>query len=51
MHHAAIDWRVFESVVVVVFQSTFRLEMHQNVIFFIFKKLFLILAHENNMKT
>ena len=38
MHHAAIDLRVFESVVVVVFQSTFRLEMYQNV-FFYFKKI------------
>ena len=50
MHHAAIDLRVFESVVVVIFQSTFRLEMHQNV-FFKKKKLFLILAHQNNMNT
>jgi hypothetical protein len=29
MHHAAIDLRVL----VVIFQSTFRLEMHQNVFF------------------
>jgi hypothetical protein len=28
----------------------FFLEMHQNNIFFIFKKLFLILAYQNNFK-
>jgi hypothetical protein len=43
MHHAAIDLRVFESVVVVVFQSTFRLEMHQNV-FFLKKIIFDIIT-------
>jgi hypothetical protein len=40
-----------ESVVAVTFQSVFYLEMHQNNIFFIFKKLFLISAHQNDMKT
>jgi hypothetical protein len=29
----------------------FYLEMYQNNIFFIFKKLFLISAHQNNLKT
>jgi len=33
---------VFRSMVVVAFQSVFHSEMHQNNIFFIFKKLFLI---------
>jgi hypothetical protein len=37
-------------VVAVVFQSTFRAEMHQNDVFFIFKKLFLRSAHQNNSK-
>jgi hypothetical protein len=36
---------VFESMVAIIFQSIFHLEMHQNNIFFIFKKLFLISAH------
>jgi hypothetical protein len=36
---------------VVAFQSAFYLEIHQNNIFFIFKKLFLISAHQNNLKT
>jgi hypothetical protein len=36
---------LFRSVVDVIFQSIFHLEMHQNNIFFIFKILFLILAH------
>jgi hypothetical protein len=40
---------VFGSVVSVAFQSAFHLEMHQNK-FFIFKKLFLISAHQNNPK-
>jgi hypothetical protein len=39
------------SVVAVAFQSVFYLEMHQNNIFFIFKKLFLISAHQNDLKT
>jgi hypothetical protein len=39
------------SVVAVAFQSVFYLEMHQNNIFFILKKLFLISAHQNDLKT
>jgi hypothetical protein len=39
---------VFESVVVIAFQSTFCSEMLQNNIFF--KKLFLTSAHQNNKK-
>jgi len=42
---------VFESVIAVVFQNIFYLEMHQNNIFFIFKKLFLISIYENVLKT
>jgi len=42
---------VFESVVAVVFQNIFYSEKHQNNIFFIFKKLFLTLAHQNDLKT
>jgi hypothetical protein len=38
------------SVVAVAFQNAFYLEMHQN-IFFIFKKIFLISAHQNDLKT
>ena len=34
-----------------LFKMFFYLEMHQNDIFFIFKKLILILAHRNNLKT
>jgi len=41
---------LFGSVVAVAFQSTFRAEMHQNDVFFIFKKLFLRSAHQNNSK-
>jgi hypothetical protein len=37
--------------ITVVFQITFRAEIHQNNIFFIFKKLFLTSAHLNNLKT
>jgi hypothetical protein len=37
--------------VAVVFQSVFHSEMYQNNIFFIFKKLFFISAHQNNLKT
>jgi hypothetical protein len=39
------------SVVAVAFQNTFHSEIHQNNIFFIFKKLFLTSAHQNDMKT
>jgi len=42
---------VFESVVVIVFQSAFYLEKYTNNIFFIFKKLFLRSAHQNDLKT
>ena len=37
---------MFESVIVV----TFRVEIYQNNIFFIFKKLFLRSAHQNDSK-
>jgi hypothetical protein len=37
-------------VVAVAVQNAFRLELHQNNIFY-FKKLFLIPGHQNNMKT
>jgi hypothetical protein len=36
---------------VVAVQSVFRLEMHQNDVFLIFKKLFLRSAHQNDLKT
>jgi hypothetical protein len=39
------------SVIAVAFQSVFYLEMHQNIYFLIFKKVFLISAHQNDMKT
>jgi len=38
-------------VVATAFQSVFHLEMHQNDIFFIFLKLFLISAYQNDLKT
>jgi hypothetical protein len=41
---------LFRSVVAVVFKSIFHAEMHQNNIFFIFYKLFLKSAHQNNSK-
>jgi hypothetical protein len=41
---------MFESVVVVAFQSVFHAELHQNDVFFIFKKLFLRSAHKNEPK-
>jgi hypothetical protein len=37
-------------VVAVVFQNVFHVEIHQNDIFFIFKKLFLKSTHQNNSK-
>jgi hypothetical protein len=44
-------YKIFGSrVVVYAFQSAFYLEMYQN-IFFIFLKLFLISAHQNDLKT
>jgi hypothetical protein len=43
---------MFENMIAVTFQNVFHLKMHQNdVFFFIFKKLFLISAHQNNLKT
>jgi hypothetical protein len=41
---------LFDSVVAVAFQITFRVKMYANNVFFIFKKLFLISAHQNDMK-
>jgi hypothetical protein len=41
---------VFGSVVAVVFQSVFYLKINQDNFFFIFKKLFLISAHQINLK-
>jgi hypothetical protein len=41
---------VFESVGAVDFESVFYSEKYENNIFFIFKKSFLILAHQNNLK-
>jgi hypothetical protein len=41
---------VFGSVVAVVFQNIFHSKMYQNNIFFIFKKLFLTSAHQNDLK-
>jgi hypothetical protein len=38
-------------VVAVAFQNAFHSEIHQNNIFFILKKLFLTLAHQNDLKT
>jgi hypothetical protein len=37
-------------VVAVAVQGAFLIEMHQNEIFFIFKKSFLTSAHQNDMK-
>jgi hypothetical protein len=39
------------NVVAVAFQNILYLKMHQNNIFFIFKKLFLISVHQNDLKT
>jgi hypothetical protein len=41
---------VLGSVVAVAFQITFCAEMHANDFFFIFKKLFLTSAHQNDPK-
>jgi hypothetical protein len=51
--HFLKPWKyLFGSVVAVIFQSAFHLKMHQNNIFyFIFKKLFLISVHQNDLKT
>jgi hypothetical protein len=40
---------LFGIVVAVAVQNTFRLEMYQNNFFFIFLKLFLISAHQNDL--
>jgi len=37
-------------VIIDVFQITFRAEIHTNDVFFIFKKLFLTAAHQNDPK-
>jgi hypothetical protein len=42
--------RIFESVVVVALQITFRAEIYQNNVFYIFKKSFLKLARQNDPK-
>ena len=42
---------LFEIVVGSYGSKYFSLEMHQNDIFFIFKKLFLISVHQNDLKT
>jgi hypothetical protein len=42
---------VFGSVVALAFQSAFHLEKHVNNVFFIFQKLFLRSAHQNDLKT
>jgi len=42
---------LFEIVVTVAVQNTFCLKIYQNNIYFIFKKLFLISAHQNDLKT
>jgi hypothetical protein len=41
---------VLGNVVAVAFQITFCAEMHANDVFFIFKKLFLTSAHQNDPK-
>jgi hypothetical protein len=41
---------MFGSVVMVAFQSAFYSEMYQNNIFIFLKKLFLISAHQNDLK-
>jgi hypothetical protein len=41
---------MFESVIAVVFQSIFRVKMHQNDIFLFFKKLFLRSGYQNDPK-
>jgi hypothetical protein len=42
---------MFEIVAAIAVQNAFHLEIYQNNIFFIFKKLFLISAHQNDLKT
>ena len=42
---------MFESVVTIVYQNEFRSEIYENNVFFIFKKLFLTSAHQNDSRT
>jgi len=42
---------MFEKVILIAVQSDFHWEIFQNNIFFIFLKLFLTSAHENDLKT
>ena len=42
---------MFRSVVTVAYQNVFHSEKYANNIFFIFKKLFLRLTHQNDLKT
>jgi len=42
---------LFGIVVAITVQSAFRLKIHQDDIFFILKKSFLISAHQNDLKT
>jgi hypothetical protein len=44
-------YSVYSLFEIVAVQSAFCLEMHQNDVFFIFKKLFLKSAHQNDLKT
>jgi hypothetical protein len=41
---------LYESVVAIVFQNIFYVEMHQNDVFLFFFKLFLKSAHQNDPK-
>jgi hypothetical protein len=41
---------VCNNIVAVAFQSAFNFKMHQNNIFFIFKKIFLISTYQNYQK-
>jgi hypothetical protein len=45
-------YKIFDgSIFIIIFQNVFYLKMYQNIFFLIFKKLFLILAHQNDLKT
>jgi hypothetical protein len=44
-------FRMFMSMVMIAVQSIFYLEMYQNNIFFIFKKLLFTSTHQNDLKT
>jgi len=41
---------LFGSMTMIAFQNAFHLEVYQNNIFFIFKKIFLKSVHQNNIK-